>query len=289
MTTWTAIATSSSLEKAQPLADAVEELSIAPMGIACLEIEDGSGLFEVAGYFDQKPDEIALSLLSAVHGSSAFVVSKLDDTDWVAQVRRELTPVRVGQFLIYGRHDRDQVWPSDIDLEIEAAMAFGTGHHGTTTGCLELTENLHKLGFQPKKIADIGTGTGILAMAASRRWKQARIISNDIESISVATAKRNHEINKTRDVRVVEAAGFHHPLHKANAPYDLVYANILARPLRKLSRDINRYSCQGAIVIISGILHWQGAGVLSTFEANGFKLVQRKQIGEWMSYALRKQ
>ncbi len=288
MSTWTAITTLAKEDDAKRLALAVETINPAPMGVACLEIEDGSGLYEVAGYFDEKPDEVALLLLAAAHQSNPFVISKLDDTDWVAQVRRELTPVRAGRFLVYGSHDRDKLGPSDIGLEIEAAMAFGTGHHGTTLGCLELTEKLHRAGFEPRRIADIGTGTGILAMAAARRWPSARITASDIESISVATSKANFAVNKARAIRAVEARGFNHPLHRGEAPYDLIYANILARPLRDLAPEMAKNCVPSGYVILSGILLRQGAGVLSTYRANGFSLVAKREIGEWVSYLLRK-
>ncbi len=288
MTTWTAITKHPTQAEAQALSEAIENVTPAPLGVACLEIEDGSGWYEVAGYFDEKPDEIALMLLTRSHNVADFLISKLDDTDWVAQVRRELTPVRAGKFLVYGRHDRSELGPSDIGLEIEAAMAFGTGHHGTTLGCLELTEKLYHMGFAPQKIADIGTGTGILAMAAARRWPDARIIASDIESISVQTAKANFAANKTKAIRVVEARGFNHPLHRAHAPYDLVYANILARPLRALAGEMAKNTHSASYIILSGILLRQGAGVLSTYAGHGFHMQDKREIGEWVSFLLQK-
>lgn len=284
MTTWTAITTLPDNASAQALALAVENLNPAPIGIACLEIEDGSGLFEVAAYFDEKPDELGLTILTTIHDQKPFAISKLDDTDWVAQVKRELTPVRAGKFLVYGAHDRHILGPSDIGLEIEAAMAFGTGHHGTTLGCLELTNELYTSGMRPRRIADIGTGTGILAMAAARRFPDAKVIASDIESISVATSKANFAVNKTKHIRVIEAMGFNHPLHRANAPYDLIYANILARPLRRLAPEMFRNLASGGNVILSGILRRQGAGVVATYTANGFRLQGKREIGEWVSF-----
>ena len=288
MTTWTAITTLPDNPSAQALALAVENVHPTPIGIACLEIEDGSGLYEVAAYFDEKPDEIGLSILTTIHAQKPFIISKLDDTDWVAQVRRELTPVRAGRFLVYGSHDRSVLAPSDIGLEIEAAMAFGTGHHGTTLGCLQLTDELFHSGLRPRRIADIGTGTGILAMAAARRFPDATVIASDIESISVATSKANFAVNKTKRIRVVEAMGFNHPLHRENAPYDLIYANILARPLRRLAPEMYRNANKGGYVILSGILRRQGAGVVSTYVANGFHLVDKREIGEWVSFVFKK-
>ncbi len=283
MTTWTAITIIADQPSAETLAAAVENLNPAPIGIACLEIEDDSGLFEVAAYFDEQPDEIGLTILATINGQKNFVISKLDDTDWVAQVKRELTPVRAGRFLVYGAHEKNAVGPSDIGLEIEAAMAFGTGHHGTTLGCLELTNELFVSGARPSRIADIGTGTGILAMAAARRFPDAHIIASDMESISVATSKANFAVNKTKHIRVVQAMGFNHALYRQNAPFDLIYANILARPLRRLAPEMYKMTSIGGNVILSGILLTQGAGVISTYTSNGFHLVNKREIGEWVS------
>lgn len=288
MTTWTAITTLPDNPSAQALAEAVENVTPAPIGVACLEIEDGSGLYEVAAYFDEKPDEIGLTILTTIFAQKPFLISKLDDTDWVAQVKRELTPVRAGRFLVHGSHDRDQLAPSDIGLEIEAAMAFGTGHHGTTLGCLEITDELFHEGLRPQRIADIGTGTGILAMAAARRFPDARVIASDIETISVATSKANFAVNKTKRIRVVEAMGFNHPLHRQNAPYDLIYANILARPLRRLAPEMYANLQSGGRIVLSGILRRQGAGVVATYTANGFHLAGKREIGEWVSFVFAK-
>ncbi|MEO1238924.1 MAG: 50S ribosomal protein L11 methyltransferase, partial [Pseudomonadota bacterium] len=136
MTTWTAFTTLPGKVQAEALGNALETLDPAPDGIGVFEIEDGKGRWEVGGYFTQSPDEIALALLAAVHGASEFRVSELPETDWVAKVRRDLAPVEAGRFFVHGSHDADKIPPGAVPLLIEAAMAFGTGHHGTTQGCL---------------------------------------------------------------------------------------------------------------------------------------------------------
>jgi len=139
MTTFTAFTTLSGETAASALGEAMELLEPTPTGVGVFEIEDGSGDWEIGGYFLERPDEAGLALLATIHAAKPFVVSKLDDRDWVAQVRRELTPVEAGRFVVYGAHDADNIPSQKVGLLIEAAMAFGTGHHGTTQGCIGLS------------------------------------------------------------------------------------------------------------------------------------------------------
>ncbi len=155
MTTWTALTTLDDEAAAQALAEAVERLDPAPTAVGVLEIEDGSGRREVGGYFTERPDEAGLALLAVIHGARPFAVSRVEDRDWVAQVRRELTPVEAGRFILYGGHDEDRISVNRWGLKIEAAMAFGTGHHGTTRGCLLLLERLVRRGGKARRVADI--------------------------------------------------------------------------------------------------------------------------------------
>ena len=140
------------------------------MASACSRWEDGSGLWEVGAYFTDPPDGTALALLAAAYGARPFTVSEIPATDWVAHVRRELSPVEAGRFFVYGGHDADRVPEGRVALLIEAAMAFGTGHHGTTQGCLLAFEALLADGLVPGPVADIGAGTAVLAMAAAKVW-----------------------------------------------------------------------------------------------------------------------
>src|SRR5690554_2595873 len=150
MPTFTALTTLQGQTSAEALADALDDLTPAPIGIGTFEIEDGSGTWEVGGYFEESPDVAGLALLAKMHGARAFTVSEVPDTDWVAHVKRELTPVAAGRFFVYGSHDADKV-PDDCQpLLIEAAMAFGTGHHGTTQGCLRALDRLASTGVTPR-------------------------------------------------------------------------------------------------------------------------------------------
>jgi len=286
MTTFTALTHLPGREAAEALAEACEDLIPEPVGTGIFEIEDGSERWEVGAYFTETPDEIALALLAAAHGAQPFVVSELPEVDWVAHVRRELTPVRAGRFYVHGSHDADTV-PEDVEaLCIEAAMAFGTGHHNTTKGCLEALDRLASEGFNATRIADIGCGTAVLAMGAARIW-HVTVLASDIDTVAVDTAAANVIANGL-DGRVVciEAAGFEHPTLEQAAPYDLVLANILKQPLIDLSGDMARHMAPAGKIILSGILTTQAEEVVSAYQAAGFALDRRDDLGDWTTLVM---
>ncbi len=288
MTSYSALTTLAGEAPSQALADAMEGMTPAPTGVGVFEIEDGSGLWEVGGYFLEAPDDVVLALLAAAHAARPFAVSKIPDKDWVSEVRRELSPVHAGRFVVYGGHDRDVVPSQKIGLEIEAAMAFGTGHHGTTQGCLMAFDMLLQKGFVARNVADIGAGTAVLAMAAAKVLK-GRIIASDIDPIATETAKANVAANGLRGrVQCLTSVGFRHAeLHK-RAPYDLIFANILAGPLKKLAPEMEAHSESGTVLILSGIQNYQAKGVANTYEGYGFAVIERRVIGEWTTITLRK-
>ena len=272
----------------QKLLKAMERLSPEPTGVGVFEVEDGSGLWEVGGYFQGKPDDGALALLSAAFGAAEFAVSELPDVDWVAKVRRELAPVEAGRFFVYGSHDADKVPEDRIALLIEAAMAFGTGHHGTTLGCLRALDRLVEMGVSPKSVIDIGCGTAVLAMAAARVWPIVPLAS-DIDQVAVEVAEANVVANNLSGrVTCVEAAGLDHPDLAAAAPFDLVFANILKGPLVALAPSIARAMSSGGYLILSGILNHQGDEVVQVYSDEGYNLDQREQIGEWVTLTMRR-
>lgn len=288
MPTWTALTTMPGGDTAAALADALETLHPAPTGVGQFDLEDGSGLFEVGGYFTEKPDIAGLDLLAALHGARPFAVSKLDDRDWVVQVRRELTPVTAGRFVVHGSHDRGVAGPGQIALEIEAAMAFGTGHHATTQGCLTALDRIARAGRVAPCVADIGCGTGVLAMAAARLWRRD-VIAADIDPVAAATARANFRANGIDgQVRALTAPGFRHPDLRARAPYDLVFANILAGPLRRLAPDMARHTAPGSALILSGILTRQAIRVARVYAGFGFTHHDRIEIGDWTTLVLRR-
>lgn len=288
MTTFTALTTLEGRENAEALGKAMERLSPEPTGVGVFEVEDGSGLWEVGGYFQGKPDDGALALLSAAFGAAEFAVSELPDVDWVAKVRRELAPVEAGRFFVYGSHDADKVPEDRIALLIEAAMAFGTGHHGTTLGCLRALDRLVEMGVSPKSVIDIGCGTAVLAMAAARVWPIVPLAS-DIDQVAVEVAEANVVANNLSGrVTCVEAAGLDHPDLAAAAPFDLVFANILKGPLVALAPSIAGAMSSGGYLILSGILNHQGDEVVQVYSDEGYNLDQREQIGEWVTLTMRR-
>ena len=288
MPTFTALTTLIGKPAAEALGEAMERLNPEPTGIGVFEVEDGSGLWEVGGYFTERPDGTALALLAAVMGANEFAISELPETDWVAHVRRELSPVEAGRFFVYGSHDADKV-PADCEpLLIEAAMAFGTGHHGTTLGCLRALDRLAKGGFQGDNVADIGCGTAVLGMAAARIWPNPVMVS-DIDQVAVDVANANVAANDlVGRIHAVEAAGFDHPDLLAKAPFDLVFANILKGPLVALAPDMATNLDENGYAVLSGILNEQADDVISVYAQNGINLINREEIVEWTTLTLQK-
>lgn len=286
MPTFTALTHLKGRAAAEALAEACEDLTPEPVGTGIFEIEDGSERWEVGAYFTEAPDEIALALLAAAYGAQPFAISELPEVDWVAHVRRELTPVRAGRFFVHGSHDADKV-PEGVEaLCIEAAMAFGTGHHNTTKGCLEALDRLAEEGFQAGRIADIGCGTAVLAMGAARLWP-VTVLASDIDPVAVDTAAANAIANGLHGrIHCIEAAGFDHPTLGQAAPYDLVLANILKQPLIDLAPDMARHVAPQGKAILSGILTTQADEVVQSYDAAGFALDRRDDLGDWTTLTL---
>lgn len=288
MPTYTALTTLIGKEPAEALGEAVEELDPMPEGVGVFEIEDGSGLWEVGVYYTEEPDDVALDILAAAFGAKPFVISEVPETDWVAKVKRELAPVVAGRFFVYGSHDADKVPECVESLLIEANMAFGTGHHGTTQGCLRALDRLAGQGIVCTNVADIGCGTAVLAMAAARIWPNP-VLASDIDPVAVEVAAANVVANNLEGrVICLEAAGFGHPQLAAAAPYDLVFANILKGPLLDIAPDMAANLCEGGYAILSGLLVEQAEEVAAHYAKNGINLVHREDIGEWSALTLRK-
>ncbi len=290
MTIFSAITTLTGQAGAERLAAAVEGLDPAPYAVGVAEVEDGSGLYEVAAHFEAAPDAIALALLAAVHGARDFAVSEVPDRDWVAHVRRELAPVEAGRFFVHGSHDADRAPPGRIALLIEAAMAFGTGHHGTTLGCLRAIDRLGDAGFAPRAVADLGCGTAVLAMAAARLWPAAGpVIASDIDPVAVDVAHANLRANGLAErVDCLVAAGFDAPAIRAAAPFDLICANILKGPLLALAPEMALHLGPGGIAILSGLLNEQAPEVEAAFRRAGFAPAAREEIGAWTTLTLQR-
>ena len=255
---------------------------------AAFEVDDGR-IWSLEVYFATAPDETAVRQLLAVVTGPAVAAqaefAKIEQKDWVAASLAGLAPVRAGRFLIHGSHDRHHLRANDIGIEIEAALAFGTGHHGTTRGCLLHLDRILKI-RRPYRILDVGTGTGLLAIAAALALKQP-VAAGDIDPISTITARANARANRAGAyVMPVTASGIRHPDLVRNAPYDLIFANILARPLMRLAPSIASVAAYTCDLVLSGLLPRDVNGILSTYAKQGFRLVRRIDLEGWVSLQL---
>ena len=243
-----------------------------------------TGPWLVEAYFGRAPDEPAVrALIAAAAGNeaaAAVTFGTVAEVDWVASALTGLTAVRCGRFVVHGAHDRACVRAHEIGIEIEAALAFGTGHHGTTRGCLQMFERLLRV-RRPGAVLDVGTGTGVLAIAAARTLRRP-VVAGDIDAVSVVTARANARANRAGSyVRPVRARGTGHPALAAGAPYDLIFANILARPLRDLAPALRRLLAPGGHIVLSGLLARDVPGVLAAYRAQALPLVARRDIEGW--------
>ena len=288
MLTYTALTTLPGKSQAEALGEALEELEPAPTGVGVFEVEDGKGIWEVGGYFLDRPNDIDLALLSAAFGAGAFVVSEVPDQDWVAKVRRELPPVEAGRFFVYGSHDAALLPKGRIGLLIEAAMAFGTGHHGTTLGCLHAYDRLLDDGQTFNNVLDLGCGPAVLAMSAARMGA-TNVLASDIDPVAVEVAVANVKANGlVGRVDCVESIGFDSPVVRAGAPFDLIFANILKGPLIELAPDMAAHLTAGGMAILSGLLVEQADDILEVYRAQGLALEAREDLGEWSALTLRR-
>jgi ribosomal protein L11 methyltransferase len=288
MLTYTALTTLPGKSQAEALGEALEALEPAPTGVGVFEVEDGKGIWEVGGYFLDAPDDIDLALLSAAFGAGPFVVSEVPDQDWVAKVRRELPPVEAGRFFVYGSHDAALLPEGRIGLLIEAAMAFGTGHHGTTLGCLRAYDRLLDDGQRFENVLDLGCGTAVLAMSAARMGA-AHVLASDIDPVAVEVALANVKANGlVGRVACVESIGFDSPVLRAGAPFDLIFANILKGPLIELAPDMAAHLAPGGRAILSGLLVEQADEIVEVYQGQGLALETREDLGEWSALTLRR-
>lgn len=284
-------------DQARAVADLVVE-TFDPAETAAAAFEEKSSTeswaatpWVVEVYFGHPPDEDNVRALVAVAVGEALAnnieFGLVQQKDWVAAALEGLSAVRAGRFLVHGSHDRARVKANDIGLEIEAALAFGTGHHGTTRGCLLFIDEILKR-RRPRRAIDVGCGTGVLALALARALRQ-KIFAGDIDANAVAAARENAELNRAGPwLRPILAKGIAHPeLDKAGA-YDLILANILAKPLRQLAPSLARIATPDADLVVSGLLARDVPGVLSAFRAQGFFLARRRDIEGWASLLLRR-
>jgi ribosomal protein L11 methyltransferase len=250
-----------------------------------LEEDEARGVWRIDAF--PTCEEEADAFEDAFKGFSGLKVAReaLADADWLAMALSGLPPVRAGRFFIYGVHDRGRVPPNTVNLRIEAGAAFGTGHHGTTVGCLLAYHRLLKA-RSFARVLDVGAGTGVLAIAAARTGSR-KAVGTDIDRVSVRISSENAKVNAVK-VRFVHASGLRHRAVRAAAPYDLVFANILARPLVGLAQDIEGALKPGGVAILSGLLRTQERYVRAAYLARGFHLDFALRRDAWATLALRR-
>ena len=257
--------------------------------VAAFEAEDGV-TWRLEAYFADAPDEgYVRDLIRPVIGAQADAAEfrTIAQQDWVRTSLEGLKPVRAGRFLVHGSHDRDTVRGNDLAIEIEAALAFGTGHHGTTLGCLRaLVSELRRR--RPARVLDVGTGTGILAFAAAKALRRP-VIAGDLDGEAVRTARENARANGLGPyLKLYEGPGVRHALAGRRRHFDLVFANILARPLRRLAPTLTAVVAGDGVLVLSGLIERDVPGVLSAYRHQGFFLDRRGLIEGWVALVLRR-
>ena len=282
--------------RARAVADLIfESFEPAEAASTVFETEDlwpgGGKAWLMEAYFGQAPDEESLRALIAAASDDTTARSAtfgLTETrDWVSNSLAGLKPVRAGRFLVHGSHDRSRVRANDVAIEIEAGLAFGTGHHGTTRGCLLHFDRLLKR-RRPGQVLDVGCGAGVLAIAAAKVLRR-KVWLGDIDSVAVAVANANARLNGVGTLcRAIVSRGVENAALRERAPYDLVFANILAKPLRLLGPSLAAVISADGDAIVSGLLLADVPGVLASWRAQGFDLAERIELEGWASLRLRR-
>lgn len=261
-----------------------------PPVVVTREIDEAAGLWQLDAYAETKPAPALLTLLHALVPSSAGhkpEVTKLPDEDWVTLSQQGLEPVQAGRFFVHTSSHSDRIPADATSFLIDASQAFGTGGHDTTAGCLAMLDRLACNGARFRNIADIGTGTGLLAFAALALWPRAHVLASDIDPASIRVAADNAVINGVRlghdrhALHLCVAPGTNHRDIRRRAAFDLVVANILAGPLITLAPDIASITAPGGHVILAGLVARQQAAVVAAYRAQGFRLGHRGGSAEW--------
>jgi ribosomal protein L11 methyltransferase len=257
--------------------------------IATSAFEQPDGRWSLAVHFRERPDEGAVrALIEAAAGAGAaqaLAFETLAPTDWVKTSLAGLVPVPAGRFTVHGAHDRARVRANRIGIEIEAALAFGTGHHGTTRGCLLALDRIVK-GRRPRNILDVGTGSGVLAIASAKTLRRP-VLASDIDARSVAIARENARLNRAGAyVEVMHAAGLGRHRFRRGGPYALIFANILLEPLQRLATPMARLVAPNGRVVLSGLLVGQAGAALAAYRARGLVLERRIRLEGWATLVL---
>ncbi len=258
--------------------------------LSALDTDEAKGIREVSVYTDDDPDIVRKrieTLLEELGIEAPVEAELLPDIDWVARSLEGLQPVRAGRFLVHGSHDRDRCQIGDLAIEIEAGLAFGTGHHGTTSGCLEMIETVGRR-ERPQNALDLGTGSAVLAIALAKML-HIPVLASDIDPVATKVAAINARLNEVASfVETRTAPGFHDAVFSLRAPFDLIVANILARPLMTLAPAMARFVRPGGSVILSGILDRQRNAVLAAYCGQKFRHVHTLWRDGWVTLHLKR-
>lgn len=253
--------------------------------------------WRLEAYFEEKPGKKLLAMLSALvpsAGGAAPLVEQVPDEDWVTLSQAGLEPIRAGRFFVHTPTHGDAIPPGAVAFQIDAGRAFGTGHHETTAGCLDMLDGLRRSGMRFDDIIDVGTGTGLLAFAALALWPRARALATDIDPVSIEVTAENAALNRVAlgggrgELGLVVADGMDDTLIAVSAPYDLVIANILAGPLVDMAPAIAAAVAPGGVLILAGLLDTQAEGVARAYRREGMRLARRRQRGDWPVLMMRK-
>lgn len=281
------------LEVAAPFADAVSD--VLGEGAVSLSVlaPPRKEMAVVEAIFDREPDAADIGARLAVYAAvmgvevPAPVIKPAPSLDWLKKVAEDFPPLRVARWTVHGALHRRRVPNRTRALQIDATSAFGTGEHPTTQGCLVMLDRLLKAGLRPRRMADIGCGSGILAMACEQ-VARGLAVAVDLDPDSVQVAKGNVRGNGlSPHVRVGHSRGYAAPLVRRHAPYDLIMANIFARPLCQLAHDLKKNLAPGGVVILSGLLNTQAKAVIAAHRAQGLALARRLVLGEWSVLAFK--
>ncbi|TPJ41183.1 50S ribosomal protein L11 methyltransferase [Mesorhizobium sp. B2-5-4] len=258
--------------------------------IAVLEVDEDADIHEVSLYADGDVDAVEARLKDILAGlalSRPVEREALPDIDWVARSLEGLKPVRAGRFFVHGAHDSRKRHSGELAIEIEAGLAFGTGHHGTTAGCLEMLEKVVRR-EHPRNALDLGTGSAVLAIAVAK-LAHIPVLATDIDPVAVKVAAANARLNHVKAlIETVTAPGFHHPIFARRAPFDLIVANILARPLMRLAPQMAGHIALGGSIVLSGILDRQRDAVVSAYVGQNFRHISTLHREGWVTIHLKR-
>ena len=275
-----------------PLLMAAIENVLEPLALSVSRFERrGGAQWRIEAIFDAEPDGAALAapLRAMLKRDPKLVVRRVPQRDWLAEIARQMPGVRAGRFFVRGSHVEGPSPRGAVTLTVDPGLAFGTGHHETTSGCLRALDRLARNGRRMCDVLDLGCGTGVLAMAAAHLWPDAAILAADNDPAAVTVAREVVNLNDlSKRIRTARSEGYRAASVRNGAPYDLVIANILAGPLIALAEGLARHTKPGSVALLAGLLRPQEAAILEAHARVGFRLIDRRLEGDWPILVLEK-